>query len=48
MNNDNMSDTNVEQVPVDENPIDNVMTDFEKQYFKEGRPIYYVDAKFIN
>ncbi len=32
----------------DENPIDNVMTDFEKQYFKEGRPIYYVDAKFIN
>lgn len=23
MNNDNMSDTNVEQVPVDKNPIDN-------------------------
>ena len=30
----------------DENPIKNIMTDFEKQYFKEGRPIYYVDAKF--
>ena len=30
----------------DENPIDNVMTDFETQYYKEGRPIYYVDAKF--
>lgn len=28
-------------------PIENIMTDFEKQYFKEGRPIYYVDAKFI-
>lgn len=32
----------------DENHIDNIMTDFEKQYFKEGRPIYYVDAKFDN
>lgn len=30
----------------DENKIDNIMTDFEKQYFKEKRPIYYVDATF--
>lgn len=30
----------------DENPIPNVMTNYEKQYFKEGRPIYYVDARF--
>ena len=30
----------------DENKIDNIMTDFEKQYFKENRPIYYVDATF--
>ena len=30
----------------DENPISNVMTNYEKQYFKEGRPIYYVDARF--
>lgn len=30
----------------EENPIPNVMTDFEKQYFKENRPIYYVDAVF--
>ena len=30
----------------DENPIDNVMTTFEKQYFKEGRAIYYVDATY--
>ncbi len=30
----------------DENKIENVMTDFEKQYFKEKRPIYYVDAIF--
>ena len=30
----------------DENKIDNIMTDFEKQYFKENRPIYYVDASF--
>lgn len=30
----------------DERNIENVMTDFEKQYFKEKRPIYYVDAKF--
>lgn len=30
----------------DENKIENIMTDFEKQYFKENRPIYYVDATF--
>ena len=30
----------------DENPIPNVMTDFEKKYYEEGRPIYYVDATF--
>ena len=30
----------------DERNIDNVMTDFERQYFKEGRQIYYVDASF--
>ena len=30
----------------DERKIDNVMTDFERQYFKEGRQIYYVDATF--
>ena len=30
----------------DENPIPNIMTNYEKQYFKEERPIYYVDAKF--
>ena len=28
--------------------IDNIMTDFEKQYFKEKRQIYYVDASFKN
>lgn len=32
----------------DENPIKNIMTDFEKKYFEEGRPIYYVDASFKN
>ena len=32
----------------DERKIDNVMTDFEKEYFKEKRPIYYVDARFKN
>ena len=32
----------------DEKPIDNIMTDFEKKYFEEKRPIYYVDAKFEN
>lgn len=30
----------------DERHIENVMTDFERQYFKEQRPIYYVDASF--
>lgn len=30
----------------DENPVENVMTDFEKKYYEEGRPIYYVDARF--
>lgn len=30
----------------DEDPIPNIMTDFEKQYFKENRPIYYLDASF--
>jgi len=29
-------------------PIPNIMTDFEKKYFEEGRPIYYVDAWFKN
>ena len=32
----------------DERKIENIMTDFEKQYFKEKRPIYYVDAYFKN
>ena len=32
----------------DERNIKNVMTDFEKQYFKENRPIYYLDAYFKN
>jgi len=30
----------------DERQIFNIMTDFEKKYFEEKRPIYYVDAKF--
>ena len=30
----------------EERKIENVMTDFEKQYFKEKRQIYYVDASF--
>ena len=30
----------------DERKIDNVMTDFERQYAKEHRQIYYVDASF--
>lgn len=30
----------------DERKIENIMTDFEKQYFKEHRQIYYVDAVF--
>ena len=32
----------------DERNIENIMTDFEKQYFKEKRQIYYVDASFKN
>ena len=32
----------------DERKIENIMTDFEKQYYKEKRPIYYVDAYFKN
>ena len=32
----------------DERKIDNVMTDFEKQYFKEKRQIYYLEASFKN
>lgn len=32
----------------DERQISNIMTNYEKQYFKEGRPIYYVDATFTN
>lgn len=32
----------------DENKINNIMTDFEKRYFEENRPIYYVDAEFTN
>ena len=30
----------------DEQNIPNIMTDFELQYYKEGRPIYYLDAYF--
>ena len=30
----------------DERNIKNVMTDFERQYYKENRQIYYVDASF--
>ena len=30
----------------DEREIFNIMTDFEKKYYEEGRPIYYVDAIF--
>ena len=30
----------------DERKIFNVMTDFEVQYYKNNRPIYYVDAKY--
>ena len=32
----------------DERKIENVLTDFEKQYFKEKRQIYYLDASFKN
>ncbi len=30
----------------DERKIENIMTDFERQYYKEHRQIYYVDAYF--
>lgn len=30
----------------DEKPIANIMTNFEKKYYEEGRPIYYLDAYF--
>lgn len=30
----------------DENKIPNIMTDFERNYFEEGRPIYYLDAVY--
>lgn len=30
----------------DERKIENVMTDFEKQYIQENRPIYYLEAIF--
>lgn len=29
-------------------PIPNIMTDFEKKYYEEKRPIYYLDASFKN
>jgi tRNA (guanine-N7-)-methyltransferase len=32
----------------DEKPIENIMTDFEKVYYEENRPIYYLDASFKN
>jgi len=32
----------------DERKIPNIMTDFERNYQKEGRPIYYIDASFKN
>lgn len=32
----------------DERQISNIMTNYEKQYQKEGRPIYYIDASFKN
>ncbi len=32
----------------DERNIKNIMTDFEKEYFKEKRNIYYLDATFKN
>lgn len=32
----------------DERGIPNVMTNYEKQYLKEGRSIYYLDASFKN
>jgi len=30
----------------DERNIENIMTDFEKKYYEEKRPIYYLDAHF--
>ena len=30
----------------DERKIENIMTDFEMQYFKEKRPIFYLEASF--
>ena len=30
----------------DENPISNVMTDWEMKCVKDNKPIYYIDAKF--
>ena len=30
----------------DERKIENIMTDFEKQYYKEKRPIFYLEASF--
>ena len=32
----------------EERNIENIMTDFEKQYYKEHRQVYYVDAFFKN
>ena len=32
----------------DERKIENIMTDFEMQYYKDKRQIYYVDASFKN
>ena len=32
----------------DERKIPNIMTDFEKKYYEERRPIYYLDATFKN
>jgi tRNA (guanine-N7-)-methyltransferase len=32
----------------DERNISTSITDFENQYIKEGRPIYYLDASFKN
>ena len=32
----------------DERNFSNIMTDFEIQYYKEKRPIYYLDASFKN
>lgn len=32
----------------DENPIKNIMTDWEKKCAQDGKPIFYVDASFKN